>query len=149
MVVHKQILLPLRPRFGIVAEQNVVEPQTEQLLRSQKRHACLLRSAIAFSLIALYARRYEIRGSALPTLGAREDVIEREVLGVAMLSAVLATITITNVNPCTLHCGLASIATDVNIMSKPNHGRNGEDGRRRMENIVAVFLFNKYRTAKP
>src|SRR5436190_9476469 len=76
-IVHKEILSPLRSIFGVVAEQHMVEAETEQLLRGQQRHARLFGRAIAFTLVALYTGRDQVMRRALATLGTRENVIER------------------------------------------------------------------------
>ena len=127
----------------------MIEPETQKLLRGQQWHACLLGSAVTFSLVALHAGRDEIRRGAFTTLCSRQDVIERQVLRVAMITAVLAAIAVANVDTRTLHRRLTAIAPHMNIVSQPNDGRNRKRCRRRMENIVAVVLFDKHRAAKP
>ena len=148
-IVHKEILAPLGSVLGVMTEQHVIEAEPEQLLRGQQRHACLLGRAVALTLVTLDARRHEVLRRALAALRTRKNMIERQVLGVLVLCAILAAITVADVDARTLHRGLAIIAADVHIVTQPNHGRHGKRGRRRMQHIVAVIFLNKNGTAKP
>ena len=123
-IVHKQILSPFRTIFGVVTEQHMVEAEPQQLLRSQQRHAGLLGRAVALSLVALDARRHQILRRALAALGTRENVIQRQVLGVFVLAAILAAIAVANVDPGTLHRRFAVVAANVDIMPQPDHRRH-------------------------
>lgn len=98
----------------------MIESESKKLLRCEQRHACLFGCAVAFPLIALHARCDEIRRRAFTALGAGKDVIERQIFRVAMIAAVLAAITIANVNACTLHGRLATVTANVNVVSKTN-----------------------------
>ena len=148
-VVHEQILSPFRTVLGVVTEQHVVEPQPQQLLRRQQRHSRLFRRAVAFALVALDTGRNEIVRRALAALSSRQNVVERQVLGMLMLAAVLAAIAVANVDAGTLHRGLAIVAADMNIMPKPHNRRHRKDRRGRMKDIVAVVFLDKNGTAKP
>ena len=119
-IVHKEIFSPLRPIFGIVAEQHMIESETEQLLRGQQRHAGLFRRAVAFTLVAFNAGRHEIVRRAFPALGTRENMVERQFLGVLVLTAVLTAIAITDIDPSTFHCRLAGVTTNVNVVTQSN-----------------------------
>jgi len=132
-----------------MAKQYMIESQTKQLLRRKQRHPCLFRRAVAFPLIAFYARGDQIGRRAFAALCPRQDVVERKVLGVTMLAAILAAVTVANVNTCPLHRRLRTIAADVNVMAKPDHGRHRENGRGRAQNIVAVVFLDINRAAKP
>lgn len=148
-VVHEQVFFPLRPRFGVVAEQNVVEPEPQQFLRGQERHAGLFRRSVALALVAGDTGRDQICRGALAALSPRENVIERQVLGEPMVAAVLAAIAVADVDPCTLHCRFTTRAPDIHIMPEPNNGWDTENRRGRAENVVAVVLFDEDRAAKP
>lgn len=104
-----------------MTEQHVVEAETEQLLRRQERHACLLGRAVTLTLVALDACGNKILRRALSALGTREDVVKRQVLGVLVLGAILAAIAVADVDACTLHCSFAIVAANVNIMTQPDH----------------------------
>ena len=98
MVVHEEVLAPLRPGFGVVAKQHVVQPQPQQFLRREQRHTGLFGRAVTFTLVAFYARGNEICGSAFTALRTRENVIERQVLCVLMVAAVLTSVAVTRVD---------------------------------------------------
>ena len=149
VVVHEQVLLPFRTRFGIVAKQHVIEAETQQLLRSQQRHTCLFRRSVPFPLVAFHAGGDQVRRGAFAALCTRQNVIERQVLCVFMVAAILAAVTVANVNPGTLHRRFAAVAANVHVMPQTDHRREPESRRRRMEDIVAVVLFDEYRAAKP
>lgn len=148
-IVHKQIFLPFRTRLGIVAEQHVIEPQSQKFLRSEQRHSCLFRRTVTFSLIAFYASSYKVSRSAFAALGPRQDMIKRQILGVLVIAAVLAAVAVADIYPRPLHCRLASVSTNVNIVTQADHGRDLEDRRRGTEYVFAVVLFYKDRAAKP
>ncbi len=99
----------------------MVEAETQQLLRRQQRHSRLLRRAVAFSLVAFYAGRDQILGRVFAALSTRKNVIERQVLSVTMLAAILAAIAVSNVDTRTLHRRLAVIAPQMNVMTQPHH----------------------------
>ena len=149
MVVHKEVLAPLGPRFGVMAKQYVIKAEPQKLLRGKQRHACLFGSSVSFSLVALYTGGDEICGSAFAALCTRENVVERKVLCVPVIAAVLTAITVADIHPCTLHCGLPPVSADINIMTQPDNRRNTENGRRRAENVVAIVLFDKDGAAEP
>jgi hypothetical protein len=60
-----------------------------------------------------------------------------------MLAAVLTAVTVANVNARSLHRGFLPFAFDVDVCSQTNDRRNRNDGRRRMQNIVAVGFFDR------
>ena len=148
-VVHEQVLLPLRTRFSVVTKQYVIESQPKQLLRRQQRHSGLFRRAVTLSLIAFYAGSDKVCRGAFAALGTRQDVIKRQILSVPMLAAILAPIAVADVNPCPLHCRLASVSTNVDVVSQADHGRDLKNCRRGTEYVIAVVLFDKDRAAKP
>lgn len=76
-------------------------------------------------------------------------MIECQVLCVFVIAAILAAITIADIDAGSLHCRLASIPTNMNVMPQADDRRDWKRCRRRMENVIAVVLFNKHRTAKP
>src|SRR5215203_855240 len=121
-----------------MTKQYVIESQTKELLRREQRHPCLFRRSVTFTLVAFYTRRDQVGRSAFAALCPRQDVIERQVLGVTMLAAILAAVTVAYVNACPLHRRLGTIAADMNVMTKPDHRRHGKNGRGRVKNIVAV-----------
>ena len=127
----------------------MVEPETQKLLRREQRHSSLLRRAVAFSLVAFYASSDQIRRRAFAALRTRKNVIERQILGVLVVAAVLAAVAVADVNPSPLHCRLASVSTYVDVVTQADHGRDFEDRRRRAEYVFAVVLFSKDRAAKP
>ena len=129
MVVHEQIFLPFGTRLGVVAEQYVIETETQKLLRRQQRHTCLFGRTITFSLITFHTGRDKVGRCAFSALGTGKNVIECEVLCVSVIAAVLAAITITNINASTLHGCLAAVAANMNIVPQSNHGRDGENRR--------------------
>ena len=132
-----------------MTKKHVVEPQPEQLLRSQQRHTRLLRRAIALTLITLDAGRYQVMRRALSTLCSRQDVIERQVLGMLVFTAILAAIAVADVDASALHRRLAALALDVNVMTQPDDRWNGKLRRRRMKDIVAVILLDENGPSKP
>jgi hypothetical protein len=76
-------------------------------------------------------------------------VIERQILRVLVIAALLAAIPVTDINPCPFHRRLASVATHVNIMPKADDRRYREHCRRRVENVVTIVFLNEHRTAEP
>lgn len=66
-----------------------------------------------------------------------------------MIAAVLATISVADVDACSFHGRLAPVAANMNVMTQPHDGRDREGCRRRMENVVTVVLFDEDRAAKP
>src|SRR5690606_26341138 len=82
-------------------------------------------------------------------LRPRENVIQRQVLCVLMIAAILTAIAITDVDPGTLHSGLPAVAAHINIVTQPDDRRDPEYGRRRAKHIVAIVLFDKNGAAKP
>lgn len=132
-----------------MAKQNVIQPESKQLLRRQQRHASLLRRTIAFALITLYTCCHKILRRRFATLSSRENVVKRQVLGVTMFAAILATISVANVDPSTFHRGLAIIASKMDVVAQSNDRRHREFSGRRMQHIVAVVLLDKNGTAKP
>jgi hypothetical protein len=127
----------------------VIEPEAKKLLRSQQGHAGLFGRTVAFSLITLYARGDKICRGAFTALCAGKYVIQRKVLRVLMIAAVLAAIAVADVNAGTLHCRLATVTSDVNVVPEPDDRRYWKDRRRRMKNIVAIVFFDKHRAPKP
>jgi hypothetical protein len=120
-LVHEKIFLPFRTRFGVVAKQNMIESKPQQLLRSKQRHAGLFRSAVTFSLIAFYASSDKVCRGAFAALCTRQNVIEREVLRMTVVAAILAAVTIANVDAGSLHRGFAAITTHMYVMSQANY----------------------------
>lgn len=149
MIVHKQILLPLRTRFCVMAKQNMIKAEPKQLLRCQQGHSRLFGRAVTLSLITFNASRDQIRRRAFSALCTRQNMIERQVLRVLVIAAILTAITVADINPGTLHRGFPSIPADVYIMPKTDHRRNFKCCRRRTEHIVAVVLFDEHSSAKP
>lgn len=127
----------------------MVEAEAKQLLRRQQRHPGLFRRPVAFPLVAFYARRDQVLRGRFAALGTRKNVIERQILCMTMLAAVLAAIAVADIDPCTLHSRFAVVTLNVDIVTKPDHGGNRKNGRRRVENIVAIVFFDKNRAAKP
>jgi hypothetical protein len=148
-IVHEQVLSPLGPIFCVVAEKYVIEAESEQFLRCEQRHACLLRRSIALALITFDARSYQILRRTLTSLSTRENMVECEVLGVPVLAAVLTPVAVPNVDPRPFHCCFTAISPNVYIVPQPNHRRDRKGGRGRVENLVSIVLLEKYRAAKP
>lgn len=148
-IVHKQIFLPFRTRLGVVAEQHVIKAQTQKFLRREQRHSGLFRRTVTFSLIAFYASSYKVSRSAFTALCTRQDVIQRQILGMLMVTAILAAVAVADVNSRPLHCRLSSVSTNIDVMTQADHGRDLEDRRRGTEYVFAVVLFYKDRAAKP
>ena len=132
-----------------MAKQHVIEAETKQLLRRQQRHARLLRRAVALSLVALHACGHEIRRRTFTALGAGKNMVERQVFSMSMLTAVLAAVTVADVNACALHRRFAAIASNIDVMAQSDHRRNRKDCRRRMQNVVSILLFDENGAAKP
>ena len=127
----------------------MVEAEPQKFLGRKQRHSCLIRCAVSFTLVTTDARCDQICRRAFPALRSRKYMVERQVLCMFVLTAVLAAISISNVNARTLHRRLAAIAPYVDVMTKANHRRDCERRRRRMQDVVAVVLFDKNRPAKP
>ena len=132
-----------------MTKQHVIEAETQQLLRCQQRHTCLLGRAVALTLVTFDAGRDQIVRRAFAALCPRENVIERQILGVLMLAAILAAIAVANIDPGPFHRRFAVIAPNVHIMTQADNRRHRKSGRRRMENIIAVVFLDKDRAAKP
>lgn len=132
-----------------MTKQDVVEPEAKQLLRCQQRHASLLRRTISFSLIALHARRNEVLRCALAALCTGKDVIQSQVFGMPVFTAVLAAVTVADVYPSPLHRCLTIVASEVDIVAQPDDRGDRKRRRRRMKNIRAVIFLNEDRSAKP
>lgn len=127
----------------------MIEAESKQLLRSQERHARLLWRSVAFALIALYTRGHQVLRCVLAALCTREDVIKRQVFCVLVLGAILAAIAVANVDSRPLHGRLAAVATQMHVMSQPNNRRHGKNCRGRTQNVIAIILLDKDRSAKP
>jgi hypothetical protein len=147
--IHKQVLFPLRARLGVMAKQYVIEAQPQEFLRREQRHPRLLGRSIAFPLVALDARRNQVRRSTFAALRPGKYVVKRQVLRVAMLPAVLAPVAVADVNPSTLHRRFGTIATDVDVVTEPHHRGHGECRGRRMKNVIPIVLLDVNGTAKP
>ena len=76
-------------------------------------------------------------------------MVERQVLGMPVLTAVLAAVPVADVDPGPLHRGFAIVSANVNVVTQPDDRWHGEYCRRRMENIIAVVFFDKHGAAKP
>ena len=148
-IVHEQILSPLRTILRVVTEKYVIEAQAKKLLRSEQRHTRLLRSSIAFTLIALYAGRHEILRRSFAALRTRQDVIERQVLSMLVLGTILTAIAVANIDPRTLHGRFAIVTPHMNVVTQPNDRWDGKCCRRRVQHVVAVIFLDKDRSAKP
>ena len=110
--------------------REVVEAKSKQLLRGKKGHPRLLRRAITFALIALHTRSDKVLWCRFAALSTRQNVVERQILSVSVLAAVLTTITIADVDPGTFHRRFASGATHIYIMTQANDRRQLEaEGR--------------------
>jgi hypothetical protein len=127
----------------------MIESEAKKFLRSEKRHARLLGGAVAFSLIAFHACSNEIRRRAFATLRTGKNMIEGEIFGVFMITAILASIPVADVDASPLHSCLATVSADMDVVPQANDGRHWEDSGRRMKNVVAVVFFDEYRAAKP
>jgi len=127
----------------------MIEAETQQLLRSKQRHAGLFGGAVALALVAPDTRGNQVLRGALAALGPRQDVVQRKVLGVAVLSAILAEVTVANINARAFHGGLAAIPAYMYIMTQPDYRGNFKYGRWRAENVVPVVFFNKDRAPEP
>lgn len=132
-----------------MAEQYVIEAETQQLLGCKQRHTGLFRRAVAFTLVAADAGGYKILRGAFAALGAGKYVIQRQVLGGFVFTAILAQIAVANIDTRSLHRCLAAITAHVYIMTQPDHRWDLKNGRRRAENIIPVVFFDKDRAAKP
>jgi hypothetical protein len=76
-------------------------------------------------------------------------VIQCQILRVLVIAAVLAAVTITNVNAGPFHRRLSSVAPDMYVVPQPDNGRYRENRRRRVQNIVAIVLLDEHGAAKP
>ncbi len=148
-LVHKQIFLPFRTRFGVVAKQDMIQAKPQQLLRCKQWHAGLFRRSITFSLIAFYACSDKVGRGAFAALCTRQNVIEREVLRMFVVTAILAPVTVSNIDAGTLHRSFAAITTHMHVMSQADYRRHGKGRRRGMKNIVAIVFLDKNGAAKP
>src|SRR5574341_131126 len=77
MHIHEQVLAPLGSRFCIVAKHDAFELHTQRRLRSQQRHSCFFRVAVALAVVALDASRDDVHGRVITTARTRQNVIER------------------------------------------------------------------------
>ena len=128
---------PFRTRFGVVAKQNMVKSRRSASAIKQGMRA--VPASVAFALVTFYASGNQVCRSAFTALCARQDMIKREIFCVTMLSAILATITVTDVHASTLHGRFAAIAPDINIMAKPYNGGDTECGRGRTRTSSPSF----------
>lgn len=101
--VDEKIFLPFRTRFGVVTKQDMVEPEPKQFLGGKQWHSGLLGRSIAFSLIAPYASGNKILRRVFSTLSTREDVVKRQIFRMPVLAAILAAISIANIDTGALH----------------------------------------------
>lgn len=127
----------------------MVEAETQQLLRGKQRHAGLFGSAVALALVAANASRYKVLRRAFATLCTGKNVVERQVFGLPVLTAILAQVTVANVDARTLHGGLAAIPANMHVMAQPDNRWDLERGRRRAENVIPVIFFDKNGATKP
>ena len=141
--IHKQIFSPFAARFGVMTKQNVIETETQQFLRRQQRHSRLIGRAIAFALVAFYASRHQIVRRTFAALRPRQNMIERQILCVFVLGAILAAVSVANIDPRALHRRFLAATLDVDVRPQTHHRRHGNSRRRRMQNIVAVVFFNR------
>lgn len=66
-----------------------------------------------------------------------------------MVAAVLAPITVSDINAGALHCRLAAVAPDVNIMPQSYNRWYAENGRGRTQYVFAIIFLDKDGAAKP
>jgi len=148
-IVHKEIFLPFGTRFGVVAEQDVVESETQQFLRSQQRHSGLFGRPVSFALVAFDAGGDQIVRRRFAALRPRQDMIERQVFGVFVFAAVLAAVAVANINPRPFHRRFLAAAFDVHVGPQTHDRRDGKRRRRRMQNVFAVVFLDRQFTRKP
>ena len=132
-----------------MTKQDVVKPETQKLLRREKRHSGLFGRAVAFALVAFDASRHEIVRDAFAALRARQDVVERQILGVFVLAAVLTAIAVADIDPGALHCRFLAAAFDVNVGTQAHDRRYANFRRRRMQNVFAVVFLDGQFTREP
>jgi hypothetical protein len=132
-----------------MTEQYVVEAEPEEFLRGQQGHSGLLRRPVAFALITFYTSRNKVMWSALAALRTGKNVVESQILCVLGLAAVLAAISIANVDPGPFHRRLTIVAADVYVVAQPDDGRHRENGRGRMQNVVSVVFLDENGTPEP
>jgi hypothetical protein len=65
-----------------------------------------------------------------------------------VIAAVLTAIPVTDIDTGTFHRRLASVTTNVNVMTKPDDRRDRKYCRRRMKNIVSILLLDDRPAAK-
>lgn len=132
-----------------MAQQHMIEPETQQFLRGKQGHACLFRCPVAFSLITFYASGDKVRRSTFASLSPRQNVVERQVLCMLVFAAILTAVSITNVNACTFHRRFTAVPADVDVVTQPNYGRHLEYRRRGTQHMLAIVFFDEHGAAKP
>ena len=75
--VHEEVLAPLGSTFCIVTKHDAFELHAQRRLRSQQRHSCFRRCAVALAVVACDASRHDVHRRVIPTARTRHDVIER------------------------------------------------------------------------
>ncbi len=146
---HKQIFLPFGFRLGVMTQKNVVESDAQKFLRAEQRHSRLFGCAVAFALVAGNTSRHEILRNGFAALRSRQNMVERQILRVFVVAAVLTAIFVADINSRPLHRRFLTLAAHVNISSQTNHARNLDSLRRRAQNIRAVVFFDRHFAAKP
>src|SRR5687767_7094403 len=104
-----------------MAEQYAVESELEKFLRGQKRHSCLFRRAVALTLVALDTSRHQVLRRRFAALCARQYMVKRQFFGVLMLAAILAAITVTNINSRPFHRRFATATMHIDVMTKAHY----------------------------
>src|SRR5438132_10814853 len=143
--IHEQVLAPLGSRFCIVAKHHAFEPHAQCCLRSQQRHSCFFRRAVAFPVVALDASRHYVHRRVLSTTRTRQDVIERQLSHTLLLAAILATELVTHVNTQALHVRLLATAANVYVSAPTDYRRHWEFIMRRTQHAIAVEIFDEDR----
>lgn len=100
-----------------MAEQNVVEPKPKKLLRCEQGHTRLLGRSVAFSLIAPDTGGDQVLRGRCAALGFRKNVVQSKIPRRILISAILAFISVANIDTGPFHRIFAPSATDVNIVS--------------------------------
>ena len=102
-----------------MAEEDMIKAETQKLLRSEERHSRLFGRSVAFTLVTLYASSDEVRRRAFAPLGARKDMVQRQVFGMTVVTAILTSIAVANVYPRPLHRRFTSVPANMYVVPQP------------------------------
>jgi hypothetical protein len=76
-------------------------------------------------------------------------MVQRQVFGMTVVTAILTSIAVANVYPRPLHRRFTSVPANMYVVPQPDNGWHPECCRRGTKDILAVMFFDKHGAPKP